>query len=94
MSERLPPPRTLGPEAELPLQYPLSAYEADSAWYVVVAGRAEDWLARFEKGPGFDAREWATSMAHVFNTRLRAQIDSDADLAELDLLDIDLDLFD
>lgn len=75
MSERLPPPRTLGPDAELPLQYPLSALESEDAWYVVIEGRAQDWLARFEKTPGFDAREWATSMAHTFNTRLRAQID-------------------
>ncbi|GAB3061693.1 hypothetical protein ACWEOW_00970 [Monashia sp. NPDC004114] len=77
MSKRLPPPRTLGPDAELPLQYPLSAHEADDAWYVVVEGRADDWLARFEKAPGFDAREWATSMAHTFNIRLRAQIEHD-----------------
>lgn len=37
----------------------------------------EDWLVRFDKAPGFDAREWAASMAHTFNSRLLAQIGYD-----------------
>jgi hypothetical protein len=78
MSERQPPPRTLGPpEAELPLGYPLSALESDDAWYVAVEDQVEDWLVRFDKADGFDAREWATNMAYTFNTRLLAQIEHD-----------------
>jgi hypothetical protein len=79
MSERQPPPRTLGPdaEAELPLEYPLSAHESDDVWYVAVEGRAEDWLVSFDKAAGFDAQEWATNMAITFNARLRAQIEHD-----------------
>lgn len=77
MSRRLPPPRTLGPPSELPLRFPLSAHESSDAWYVVVDGQMEDWLVRFDKAPGFDAREWAASMAHTFNSRLLAQIGYD-----------------
>lgn len=70
MTRGMPPPRTLGPDVDLPLDHPLAAVEAEDAWYVVVDGQDGDWLARFEKGAEFDAREWATSMARTFNQRL------------------------
>ena len=50
----------------------VAAVEREDAWYVVVAGREADWLARFEKTAGFDARDWAMSMVLTFNARLRA----------------------
>ena len=37
---------------------------------MVRAEDPDDWLARFEKGEGFPAREWAENMARVFNRRL------------------------
>lgn len=72
MTRRVPPPRILGPESDLPLHQQLAAVEREDAWYVVVAGREADWLARFEKTAGFDARDWAMSMVLTFNARLRA----------------------
>ena len=72
MTRLPPPPRTLGPDAELPVRLPLAAVEEADAWYVVVDGRDGDWVARFEKADGFDAKEWATSMARTFNARLHA----------------------
>jgi hypothetical protein len=72
MTRRVPPPRILGPESDLPLNQQLAAVESADAWYVVVEGRDGDWLARFEKAAGFDARDWAMSMVLTFNARLRA----------------------
>ena len=48
----------------------LAVREEGAAFLVVRAEDPEDWLARFEKGEGFPAREWAENMARVFNRRL------------------------
>ncbi|MGH3145189.1 MAG: hypothetical protein ACRDTR_05245 [Rubrobacter sp.] len=44
--------------------------EEEAAFLVVRAEHPDDWLARFEKGDGFPAREWAENMASVYNRRL------------------------
>jgi hypothetical protein len=49
----------------------LAVVEAADAFLVVRAEDPGDWLARFEKGGGFPAREWAQNMARVYNRRLR-----------------------
>ncbi len=48
----------------------LAVREEGAAFLVVRAEDPDDWLARFEKGDGFPAREWAENMARVFNRRL------------------------
>ena len=48
----------------------LAAVERDAAFLVVRAEDPEDWLVRFEKSPGFPAREWAENMVRVYNRRL------------------------
>ena len=48
----------------------LAAIEGDEAFLVVRAEDPEDWLVRFEKSPGFPAREWAENMVRVYNLRL------------------------
>jgi len=48
----------------------LAVREEGAAFLVVREEDPEDWLARFEKGEGFPAREWAENMARVFNRRL------------------------
>ena len=48
----------------------LAVREEKSAFLVVREEDPDDWLARFEKGDGFPAREWAENMASVFNRRL------------------------
>jgi hypothetical protein len=73
MTRRVPPPRLLGPESDLPLDRRLAAIEDEDAWYVIVEGRDGDWLARFEKTAAFDARDWAMSMVRTFNARLRGR---------------------
>lgn len=49
----------------------LAVVEEETAFLVLRAGDSGDWLARFEKSPGFPAREWADNMAAVYNRRLR-----------------------
>lgn len=44
--------------------------EEAAAFLVVRAEDPDDWLARFEKGNDFPAREWAENMASVYNRRL------------------------
>jgi hypothetical protein len=48
----------------------LAVREEEAAFLVVREEAPDDWLARFEKGDGFPAREWAENMARVFNRRL------------------------
>jgi hypothetical protein len=50
---------------------PLAVREETTAFLVVRSEDPDDWLARFEKGGGFPAREWAENMAHVYNRRLK-----------------------
>ena len=44
--------------------------EEEAAFLVVGAEDPDDWLARFEKGDGFPARQWAENMVRVYNRRL------------------------
>ncbi len=48
----------------------LAVREERAAFLVVREEDPNDWLARFEKGDGFPAREWAENMALVYNRRL------------------------
>ncbi len=48
----------------------LAVREERAAFLVVREEDPDDWLARFEKGGDFPAREWAENMARVFNRRL------------------------
>ena len=48
----------------------LAAVEREEAFLVVRAADPEDWLVRFEKSPGFPAREWAENMVRTYNRRL------------------------
>ena len=48
----------------------LAVWEEGTAFLVVREEDPDDWLARFEKGEHFPAREWAANMARVFNRRL------------------------
>jgi hypothetical protein len=47
----------------------LAVREVEGAYLVVRSEDPGDWLARFEKGPGFPAREWAENMVSVYNRR-------------------------
>ena len=49
----------------------LAVCEEGEAFLVVREGDPDDWLARFEKGGGSPAREWAENMVRVFNRRLQ-----------------------
>lgn len=53
----------------------LAVREEETAFLVVREEDPDDWLARFEKGGGFPAREWAENMARVFNGRLERGAD-------------------
>jgi hypothetical protein len=44
--------------------------DARGTFLVVRAEDPGDWLVRFEKSPGFPAREWAENMASIYNRRL------------------------
>jgi hypothetical protein len=48
----------------------LAVVEDETAFLVARAADPDDWLVRFEKGPGFAAQEWATNMVRVYNRRL------------------------
>ena len=48
----------------------LAVREEEAAFLVVRADDPGDWLARFEKGADFPAREWAENMVRVYNRRL------------------------
>ena len=48
----------------------LAVREEEGAFLVVRAEDPEDWLVRFEKSPGFPAREWAENMVRVYNRRV------------------------
>jgi hypothetical protein len=48
----------------------LAVVEKETAFFVTQASDLNDWLVRFEKGPGFAAREWAENMVRVYNRRL------------------------
>ena len=52
----------------------LAVREVEKAYLVVRSEDPEDWLARFEKSPGFPAREWAENMARVYNRRLSQRL--------------------
>jgi hypothetical protein len=49
----------------------LAVREEEAAFLVVREEDPDEWLARFEKGGAFPAREWAENMDRVFNRRLR-----------------------
>lgn len=48
----------------------LTVVEAADAFFVAREEDPKDWLVRFEKGSGFDARNWAENMVRVYNRRL------------------------
>ena len=48
----------------------LTVRETEGAYLVVRSEDPDDWLARFEKGADFPAREWAENMVSVYNRRL------------------------
>ncbi|ABG03509.1 hypothetical protein Rxyl_0535 [Rubrobacter xylanophilus DSM 9941] len=48
----------------------LAVAEVAGAYLVVREADPADWLVRFEKSPGFPAREWAENMASIYNRRL------------------------
>jgi hypothetical protein len=48
----------------------LAVVEEETAFLVARAADPDDWLVRFEKSPGFAAREWAENMVRVYNRRL------------------------
>lgn len=48
--------------------------EEIAAFLVVREEDPDDWLARFEKGNDFPAREWAENMARVYNRRLERRL--------------------
>jgi hypothetical protein len=45
----------------------LAPVECKDAWYVCWQGDSSDWIARFEKNPGFDAKGWARDLAAAYN---------------------------
>lgn len=47
----------------------LAVREVEGAYLVVRSEDPGDWLARFEKGQDFPAREWAENMVSVYNRR-------------------------
>jgi hypothetical protein len=57
-------------EPVLRIEGRLSVREEVTAFLVVREEDPDDWLARFEKGGDFPAREWAENMASVYNRRL------------------------
>lgn len=57
-------------ERHFPVDGRLAVLEEQDAFVVVQQGNPEDWLARFEKVPGFPAREWAENMVRVYNRRV------------------------
>jgi hypothetical protein len=60
-------------ELDLQVAGKLAVVEEEAAFLVVRADDPDDWLVRFEKTPGFPAREWAENMVHVYNRRLSQQ---------------------
>jgi hypothetical protein len=60
-------------ELDLQVVGKLAVVEEEEAFLVVRADDPDDWLVRFEKAPGFPAREWAENMVHVYNRRLSQQ---------------------
>jgi hypothetical protein len=60
-------------ELDLQVAGKLAVVEEEAAFLVVRADDPDDWLVRFEKAPGFPAREWAENMVHVYNRRLSQQ---------------------
>lgn len=48
---------------------PLVVLETDAAFIVVREADPDDWIARFDKGTAFPAREWAERMAALYNLR-------------------------
>ena len=57
-------------DLQLQVDGELAVVEEDAAFLGVRAEDPEDWLVRFEKAPGFPAREWAENMVRVYNRRL------------------------
>jgi hypothetical protein len=57
-------------EVDLQVAGELAVVEEEPTFLVVRAEDPEDWLVRFEKAPGFPAREWAENMVRVYNQRL------------------------
>jgi hypothetical protein len=57
-------------EFDLQVAGKLAVVEEDAAFLVIRAEDPKDWLVRFEKAPGFPAREWAENMVRVYNRRL------------------------
>ncbi len=60
----------VGEQIALQVEGELTVVEEETAFLVARAADPDDWLVRFEKGPGFAAREWATNMVRVYNRRL------------------------
>ncbi|MEM7344405.1 MAG: hypothetical protein AAF485_09170 [Chloroflexota bacterium] len=54
----------------------LTIIETETVLIVAFADNPDDWLARFEKGAGFPAQQWAERMVSLYNQperRNRAQ---------------------
>ena len=60
-------------ESNLQVAGELTVVEEAAAFFVARADDPDDWLARFEKDPGFPAREWAENMVRIYNRRLSRQ---------------------
>lgn len=52
---------------------PLAVREEDTAYLVVLEHDETDWLVRFDKADGFEAREWAEHMVRTYNERLLSE---------------------
>lgn len=51
--------------ATLPEQ--LTLWEGPDAYFVGWEDQDDDWIARFEKGEGFPAHDWAVRMVELYN---------------------------
>jgi hypothetical protein len=64
------PPQLTQALGTLPVDTPLMVVESADAYFVAVAGDADDWLVRFERSDAIDAGGWADNMVRTYNRRL------------------------
>lgn len=50
----------------------LVVIELPDAYVVAREADPDDWIARFDRGPAFPARDWAENMARTYNRRVTA----------------------
>ncbi len=60
----------MGEQAGGQVEGRLAVVEGETAFFVTLEADPADWLVRFEKAPGFDARGWAQNMLCIYNRRL------------------------